>query len=216
MKLRKLIRAITLNIHPNILQFCSETMAILSNNSLHIAVIGAGPIGLFLAIGLVNRGVQVTVYEKTSELKEIGVGIGFPENFVECMKLLDARLEVSLKKIAIKDSSGLRWVNGFTQEDIRKRPESKLFDMELPKEDGFTSYVCHRAELVAEMVNLLPTGTLHLGKQVAELDYGDLNTNCTLKFADGTTAKVDAGMLFHSSLRVLTLTNRTVSPNGPQ
>ena len=42
---------------------------------MHIAIAGGGIAGLSLALNLHNLGISCTVYERTPEVKEIGVGI---------------------------------------------------------------------------------------------------------------------------------------------
>ena len=42
---------------------------------MHIAIAGGGIAGLALALNLHNRGISCTVYERSPEVKEIGVGI---------------------------------------------------------------------------------------------------------------------------------------------
>ena len=43
--------------------------------ALNVAIVGAGIGGLTAAIALRRRGVNVAVYEKAHELKELGAGV---------------------------------------------------------------------------------------------------------------------------------------------
>lgn len=85
-----------------------------------VAIVGGGLIGLHVALGLVRRNIPVTVYEQALELKEIGAGVGFSFNIVECMNTLDPRINKALAKIAVKSGSKMHWIDGFSQEDVRR------------------------------------------------------------------------------------------------
>ena len=57
--------------------------------SLKVAVIGGGPGGLATAIALSKlANVQVTVYEKAKELREVGAGISIGQNTWNVLELL--------------------------------------------------------------------------------------------------------------------------------
>ena len=62
---------------------------------MHIAIAGGGIAGLALALNLHNRGISCTVYERSPEVKEIGVGITLlPHAMKEFAALgLDKQLE---------------------------------------------------------------------------------------------------------------------------
>ena len=50
------------------------------STSKHVLVIGAGIGGLSAALALLKRGIDVAVYEQSSELKEVGAGIQISSN----------------------------------------------------------------------------------------------------------------------------------------
>jgi salicylate hydroxylase len=62
---------------------------------LRVAIIGGGPGGLSSAIALSKlESVQVTLYEKARELREIGAGISVARNAWKVLELLGADADV--------------------------------------------------------------------------------------------------------------------------
>ncbi len=54
---------------------------------MKVLLVGAGIGGLSAAVALQRRGIEVTIFERTTELKEIGAGIAIAAN---AMKALDS------------------------------------------------------------------------------------------------------------------------------
>ena len=70
-------------------------MGIYGPPTLKIAIIGAGPGGLSSAIALSKlENVDVTMYEKAGELREIGAGINIGYNCWKVLELLGADADV--------------------------------------------------------------------------------------------------------------------------
>ena len=159
-----------------------------------ISVRGGGFIGLNLALGLLSRGIPVTVYEQAHELKELGTGIGFPANVKECMEQLDPRIANMLSKISVRKEQSLQWVDASnTKEDLGLRAKDKLFYMKLSIDHEH--WLCLRSEYLIELVKLLPEGCLKLGKRLDRLDKQDDSGKPVITFTDGSSVVTDAGML---------------------
>src|SRR5215216_3542283 len=77
-----------------------------------IAVIGGGIGGLTAARALVRRGFEVSVYEATPELKEIGAGVALGPNAMKALRSLD--LEEPVRAVAWESEYGLlrNWRTG--------------------------------------------------------------------------------------------------------
>ncbi|KAM0449563.1 hypothetical protein ACHAO4_007585 [Trichoderma viride] len=135
-----------------------------------IAVIGGGIIGLHVALGLIKRNIPVVIYEKASELKEIGAGLGFTETATQCMQALNPSVAGALGKVGIATTGSLRWING--------------------KKDGFPG--CHRGQFLNELVSLVPPNLIKLGKRIVSIEQKSKDEKLVLKFSDGTEALADA------------------------
>ena len=154
-----------------------------------VAIIGSGIIGLCAAIGLCARNIPVTVYEQARELQEIGVGIGFLNNVLDCMEALDARMIDELKKITLF-TKDMRFLDATDDKDGRPRPPGTLADMVL-SHDALELSVCQRSQFIAAMLPLLPPTCVKLGKRLVKLEQ--LETGKVLmEFANGETAEADA------------------------
>lgn len=76
-----------------------QTMA--ADQPPSIAILGAGIGGLGLAIGLIKRGVPVTVYESAKEFSMIGAGIGFGPNSLDAIDLIDTRFRAEYERAKV-------------------------------------------------------------------------------------------------------------------
>ena len=60
-----------------------------STSPFSIAVVGGGIAGVTLTIALLNRGLNVRLYERGANFEEVGAGIGVSINAVRAMALCD-------------------------------------------------------------------------------------------------------------------------------
>src|SRR5271168_3664737 len=70
-----------------------------SNALLDIAIVGSGIVGVMMALGLLHRGMRVTVYERANDFHEIGAGFAFTGVARECMQRLDPRVLEALRRV---------------------------------------------------------------------------------------------------------------------
>jgi salicylate hydroxylase len=66
----------------------------------HVAIIGAGIGGLTAALALLQRGIDVQVYEQSNQLKEVGAGIQISSNGTRVLFALG--LEDALKQVQVR------------------------------------------------------------------------------------------------------------------
>ncbi|KAL5049701.1 hypothetical protein BDW71DRAFT_204402 [Aspergillus fruticulosus] len=139
--------------------------------SLSIAVIGGGIIGLMTALGLLHRNIgKVTVYERASAWPDIGPAFAFTGIARECMQRLDPAILSALFKVAQRSPHD-------------KDPEkSVLFEIE---EKNMAYWACLRVDFHAEMAGLLPEGIVRFGNRLAAYEDGETGGKVVLKFEDG-------------------------------
>lgn len=156
-----------------------------------IAILGAGIGGLGLAIGLIKRGVPVTVYEAADAFSTIGAGIGFGPNTLNAIDLIDSRFRKAYDRA----------------KTANEKPEFKncIFDALFAEEglgekrgwtrgmvgtDYFTRSSAHRKDLLEIMESFIPQGTVKFGKRAEFVEQaGD---RVVVAFADGERITVDA------------------------
>src|SRR6266852_6050747 len=76
----------------------SSERKLMKKHSLHVSIIGGGIGGLSTAAALQRQGIQVTVFERNPELREIGAGLTLWANGVQVLRqlgLADALAAVS-------------------------------------------------------------------------------------------------------------------------
>lgn len=165
-------------------------------NPPEIAIVGGGIVGLICALGLIDRGIPVRVYEQADGLRENGAGLAFTKNAVECLKLVSPLASEALRSVQTPNgdtnnpNDHLQWVDGFNQHD----PNDPLFEPVLFKlfvgVNGFEG--CHRAHLLEALWKRLPEDTVNFGKKLKAIR--DYEGKVHLEFVDGTTAETDGGM----------------------
>jgi len=141
-----------------------------------VVVVGGGIGGLTTALGLVSRGIDVTVHERAPELCEIGAGLGVwpaPQAVFDRLGIGDKVLELAgpWKTAGLRRSDG-SYIVRIPIEDLRARL-------------GGATIGVHRAELQALLLGALPDGVVRTGQELVGLeeDGGSL----TVTFADGTS-----------------------------
>ncbi|KAF9768314.1 hypothetical protein IL306_014405 [Fusarium sp. DS 682] len=162
-----------------------------SSRPFEIAVIGGGIVGLMVALGLLRRGIRVTVFEQAQELTEISAGFAFTGVARECMKRLDPRLLEALCRIGeVNRHSHNRYWDGYsptTQEEAESK-ESLLIEVSARDLDY---QGCLRSHLLHEMASMLPTDSIKLGKQLKEVEDDASREKVTLTFSDDSTYEFD-------------------------
>jgi salicylate hydroxylase len=163
--------------------------------SLEVAIVGGGIIGVMTALGLMHRGIKVTIYERASSWHEIGAGFAFTGVARECMRRLEPGILDVLSRISQKtdpnDASTSYW-NAYhpqTKQEAEDESTSLLFQMPGNK---LAFWGCVRSHFLLGMVALLPDGVVKFGKQLVSYDENDANDKVVLHFADGSTAEAHA------------------------
>ncbi|KAH6641049.1 hypothetical protein F5144DRAFT_590430 [Chaetomium tenue] len=176
---------------------------------LDVAIVGGGLIGVITALGLVHRGIRVTIYERGAKFQEIGAGIGFSRVARECMQRLDPRVLDALARVTQQNPHDtVGYWDGFhprTKESSTIKEESLLFDM---PEQNLAFWSCLRAHFLLEMVALLPEGVTEFGKRLVEYIDDEKSDKVVLRFADGSRAEADVVIGcdgIHSATRKLLL-----------
>lgn len=172
-----------------------------ASQTLDVAIIGQGIVGLALALGLIKRGINVKVYEQASGLRVTGAGVAFTANAVQCMKLLDPQIVDALRSVATTNGDPanpndyLQWVDGYNRPTGQDIQEEKLLFKLYAGTNGFEG--CHRAHFVEALAALMPDGVVHYSKRLDKINKGE-NGKVTVSFHDGTTILTDAGKTFQS------------------
>lgn len=148
-----------------------------------VIIVGAGIGGLTAALALLQRGIDVEVYEQAPALGEIGAGVQISANGTRVLHALG--LEAALRACVVEAQSKVvrHWKTGGTW---------KLFDLgELSvKRYGAPYYFIHRGDLhrvLADAVRREKAGAIHLGATCAGVEQGA--GAVTLCLADGRTAR---------------------------
>ena len=150
-------------------------------NQAKYAVVGGGIGGLTLAIALQRKGLQVTVYEQTPQVKPLGAGLALAVNAMKAFRELGIDNEVlhagkALKKLTIKDLKG----NILTETDAEK----------ISKKLGVVNnFTIHRGDLHEVLLQQLHPDTVVLGK--ACVDFEQRADGITMQFQDGSKDEAD-------------------------
>jgi 2-polyprenyl-6-methoxyphenol hydroxylase-like FAD-dependent oxidoreductase len=155
------------------------------------AIIGGGIGGLTTAIALRKIGFDVDVYERATELKEVGSGMSLWPNAVRSLNQIDpnilARLTAqsrSLRRLLMKDSNG---------EQIKTLP--------LPADDC-SGFAIHRAELQSALAEAVSPRSIHLDHTFSRLEQRP--NSVLLQFENGASAEADLVVAcdgIHSAVR---------------
>jgi salicylate hydroxylase len=145
-------------------------------SELKVAIIGAGIGGLTAALALRARGIDVTVYEKAPELRELGAGVTIGENGARVYDSLGLRDAIAA--IAGK-------ISGWSITTWRGEPLTGWRAPYSPEQ----TYPLHRAEFQKLLFDALPPGTVHLGRGcTTAVEDAD---GVRIEFSDGSHARAD-------------------------
>lgn len=170
-----------------------------------VAVVGGGIIGLVLALGLIRRNIKVKIYEQARSFREIGAGVAFTANAIQCMHKIEPGIVAALRAVATSNGDSdnpndwLQWVDGYNQHSEDPYDEKLLFKLYAGYK-GFEG--CHRAHFLDELVKIIPDGVVEFRKRLDTVSERGPEEKLLLNFCDGTTAEADAGKCIPSLVDV--------------
>ena len=128
-------------------------------------IIGAGIGGLTAAAALRRRGIEAEVYEKNSELREVGAGISLWSNAVKALRKLGLGEVLDSISLVNKEGCVRRWNGTF----LSRTPAH-----DLERRFGGGVIVLHRAELLDMLARSVGAAQIHLGCACTGIDHGEV------------------------------------------
>jgi salicylate hydroxylase len=147
-----------------------------------VVVIGAGIGGLTAACALRQMGFDAQLYERSSELGEVGAGLQIGPNAVKVLNALG--LEDRLRRIAAEPDEiiSIKW------DDASLRYREKLKAI-ATAEYGARYLSAHRADLHRLLLEQLPESSIHLGAPCVAAE--SVGHGAVAHFADGSAIEAD-------------------------
>lgn len=150
--------------------------------SLKVAVIGAGMGGLALAAGLSRRGMNVQVFEQTTQFARVGAGIQVSSNTMNVLQGLGLAKQVSGRGFHPEKYESRDWDTGeITNQVILGDSHEKRF--------GQPHVVMHRGDLHTALLGAVPPERIHLGKKFR--DVTQKPGAVSFSFEDGSSESAD-------------------------
>lgn len=179
-----------------------------STETPEIAIVGGGIVGLVLAAGLTRRGVQVKLFEQARNFREIGAGIGFTRNTVNCMEKISPGIVRALRSggsvnVSLDQTDPkayLRYINGYGIQ----REDDPMYQKPLLRLDaGVKGWeTVRRDQFLDDLVKEIPEGVIHLQKKLSMIVDEEDRDKVVLQFTDGTSVQADAGLSFPALIKL--------------
>lgn len=153
---------------------------------LQVAIVGAGIAGLTAAIALRQHpNITVVLYDKATELKEIGASIALGPNGLRTLERLGLHNTIN-DDVAFRGPSNVPMI-------YRHWKTNEIIGKDL--HENVTEHLhhtarYHRGHLHQALLGNVPSDIVHLGKKLVSTT-ADPNDGVILKFQDGTTASAD-------------------------
>jgi len=167
--------------------------------AIRVVVVGGGIGGIAAANALLQRGIDVRVYEQASALTEVGAGVALQPNGLHALRRLGFDEEIT--------RCGARWT------DAQFRRADGTFIFRQAREVEF--YGMHRADLLGMLVDPLPAEIIQTGHRCVGFAQDD--EQATVTFANGArvTADVVVGADgIHSALQPYVVEPSAPIPSG--
>ena len=149
---------------------------------LRVAIIGAGIGGLAAACALRQRGFEVALYERATQLAEIGAGLQIGPNGVRVLRAVGLGEELKRNAFEPINMVSLKWDDA----SLRFREPMKEFYLE---KFGAPYMTAHRADLHGMLRVAIGEAPLHLGVNCVGADT--VNGTAVARFAGGGEAEAD-------------------------
>ena len=150
----------------------------MSTSAPRVAIVGGGIGGVAAANALLQRGIDVQVYEQASALTEVGAGVALQPNSVKLLRRLGFGAEVTRSGARWLDPQLWRWDGTFI---------ASMWPPERASQVEF--YGMHRADLLGMFVDRLPTSVVKTGHRCVGFEQDD--DQATVTFANGARVTAD-------------------------
>ncbi|GME34862.1 salicylate hydroxylase [Neofusicoccum parvum] len=160
------------------------------NETLHVAIAGAGIAGLAAAVALSRHPrIDIQLYDKATALREIGASIALGPNGLRTLEKLGVGNALD-DDVAFRGPSGLPMIYRLTRDRHWKTNEIISFDefKNVPDRRHQTARFA-RAHLHQSLLQHVSPERIHLGKKIVAVE--ERGAGVILKFADGTEAVAD-------------------------
>ncbi|MEJ2871823.1 FAD-dependent monooxygenase [Actinomycetospora sp. OC33-EN08] len=147
---------------------------------MRVAVVGAGIGGLTLGLALRARGIEVDLYERAAELREVGAAVALSANGTR--ELVRLGVGDALDRVSTMPTE-LIYRDGRTGERIAAHPGGATYRERF----GAPYWGIHRVDLQQGLARAFGEDHLHLSRTVAGI--GD--DGRSIAFADGSTVTAD-------------------------
>ena len=149
---------------------------------LKIVIIGGGIGGAAAALNLLKAGYDVQVYEQAQTFREVGAGIQVSPNasrVLHGLGLAEPLAGIGVRPLAFHQK---RWQDGRT---VLKSPLGEAVEAAF----GFPYYQVHRADLLAMLIDALPSERLHSGHRLSA--FNERGDYVEVEFDNGARARAD-------------------------
>lgn len=145
------------------------------DKGLPILIIGAGIGGLATALALQQAGFSVRVFERASEVRDVGAGLTLWPNAVKVLQRLG--LDEMLRDLGLPETA----MSGFYS--AQGKLLAPLSPAEIEDKLGAPTIVIHRAEFQAALREKVGSDALQLGARFVAFEQDE--NGVTVSFADG-------------------------------
>ncbi|KAK7695347.1 hypothetical protein QCA50_002539 [Cerrena zonata] len=161
----------------------------MSNKSLEVVIIGAGIVGLTCALALEKEGINVKIYEASSEYKEIGAGLGMGPTALRILHGLGVSGDV------IPPVEQLHRQENFLQFRSSKEGHELIYDSYKSKavdeRAGLYGVGRHRALVLAALAKCIKPRVTHFGKRCSAIEASPYGGRTVVHFTDNTSVEAD-------------------------
>lgn len=144
-------------------------------------VIGAGIGGLAAANALTRKGMEVSVFERMPELREVGSGLTLWVNAMRSLEKFDADEPIRARGAEVRSIENRRWDG----KEYKALPIGRMGE-----KYGTHSVSIHRGELQSALAAMLPKGIVNLSATCVGFEQDA--EGVTVRFEDGREERADA------------------------